>query len=109
MDGQQAKVLGLLAAYVSLRPSELLTGFELRRDLQLEPLDVVLFALDLETGQEPPFPFEKLDGARTVGDLLNLVTGWLDENAHEARSFDAAPAPRPRRRLDLRRLHLVVS
>ena len=111
MDGRQAKILGLLATYVSLKPSELFTGLELRRDLQLEPLDVVLFALDLETGREPAFPFERLDGVRTVGELLTLVTGWLDEDAREARearSFDEAPRTLPRRRLDLRRLHSIV-
>ena len=85
MDARQANILGLLAAYVDLKPSQLFTGLELRRDLRLEPLDVVLFALDLETGRELPFPFEALDGARTVADLLGLVSGWLDAEAREAR------------------------
>ncbi len=102
MDARQAHILGLLAAYVDLKPSQLITRLELRRDLQLEPLDVVLFALDLETGRELPFPFEALDGARTVADLLDVVSSWLEAEAREARSarkqseIPAVPRGEPR-------------
>ena len=107
MDAKQAQILGLLASYVDLKPSQLFKGLELHRDLQLEPLDVVLFALDLETGRELPFPFEALDRTKTVGELLGLVASWLDADARETRST-LQPATLRRAPRHERRLHLVV-
>jgi hypothetical protein len=43
---------------------------ELRDDVELMPLEIVLVALDVEQSTARPWPVEELASVRTVGDLL---------------------------------------
>jgi hypothetical protein len=72
-----------LAHYLGVAPGSWLGGRELHKDLGLEPLDVVLFVLDLEDSQGESqgltFPFEQLEQTRTAGELITTVASWLED------------------------------
>ncbi len=72
-----------LAHYLGLSESELVPWLELKRDLKLEPLDVVWFLAAAAPSECLSFPFEQLTQVRLVGQLLRLVDDWLDANDHE--------------------------
>jgi uncharacterized protein YciU (UPF0263 family) len=57
---------------------------ELQRDLGLEPLDVVLFALSFEDNQGAAFHVEELEHTLTAGDLIATISQWLElrQNQH---------------------------
>ena len=87
-----------LAHYLGVAPGAWLGGRELHRDLGLEPLDVVLFVLDLEDSQGETegltFPFEQLEQARTAGELITIVASWLEQYDRGERLADADDALR---------------
>jgi acyl carrier protein len=56
---------------------------ELQRDLGLDPLDLVLLALDLEETYRAEFPMAELELVRTVGDLSTLARAWREANRPE--------------------------
>lgn len=93
MDVQESKIVSYLAGYAGMKPTPHFVELDLRRDLRLEPLDLVLFALDLEQGVKSPFPFEALHHVKTVSDLLLVVTQWLAADARAPHSGDPEAAP----------------
>src|SRR5262249_51824543 len=56
---------------------------DLQRDLGLDPLDLVLIALDLEETYRAEFPIAELELVRTVGDLSTLARAWREANRPE--------------------------
>ena len=81
MDVQRSKIVSYLASYAGMKPTADFGALDLHGDLRLEPLDLVLFALELEQNADSPFPFEALDHVKTVSDLLLVVTKWLADEA----------------------------
>ena len=92
MDVRQSKIVSYLASYAGTKATPQFGQLELRRDLQLEPLDLVLFGLDLEQSADSPFPFESLDHVKTVSDLLLVVMQWLADEARAAHAEDPEAA-----------------
>lgn len=84
MAVQQRKIVSYLAGYAGLMPAPPFGQLDLRRDLRLEPLDLVLFGLDLERNAESPFPFEAFDHVKTVSELLLVVERWLADGERHA-------------------------
>lgn len=76
---RRLQVSSALASYSGMSPNELFPRLELRRDLGLQPLDIVLFVMDFEESDDMAFPFEELEQATTVGELVGLMTGWLHD------------------------------
>jgi acyl carrier protein len=74
-----------LADHLQLSSEELFPRLELRRDLGLEPLDVVTFVLSLEEDDELAFPVEELEHVVTVGELTRLIADWLEERKRSDR------------------------
>ena len=68
-----------LAHYLGQGQTALFPRLELRRDLGLEPLHLVLFLLALEESDQFVFPFEELQYVSTVDELVQLVSAWLDD------------------------------
>lgn len=58
---------------------------QLKADLGLEPLDLVLFVLELEEPEGPPFEFESCDELTSVGDLFDHLRLWQDQSDEQAR------------------------
>jgi len=71
-----------LAHYLGRGQSELFPRLELKRDLGLEPLDVIWFITAFEELDERGFPFEKLEHVTVVGQLVQLISDWLDDYDH---------------------------
>jgi acyl carrier protein len=65
-----------LANHLDIEPSELEPSQDLRRDLGLDPLDLVLVALRLEEGAVDEFPIAELETVRTIDDFAKLVRRW---------------------------------
>ena len=92
MDVRQSKIVSYLAGYAGMKPTPQFGELDLQRDLRLEPLDLVLFGLDLEQTVESPFPFEALHHVKTVSDLLLVVTQWLADDARAPHAGDPEAA-----------------
>jgi len=76
---RRREVAAALSHYLGLGQDEEFFRFELRRDLGLEPLDLVLFVLNFEEAEGLSFPFEALEGASTVAELVYIMAAWLDD------------------------------
>jgi hypothetical protein len=83
-----AHVAQALAHYFGVDAHARFRELLVKRDLGLEPLDLVLFVLELEEPDGPPFDFASLDHVVYVGDLLDLVSDWL--RARDAALVDEA-------------------
>jgi hypothetical protein len=73
----EARVARALIHHFYIQSHERFRELRLKEDLGLEPLDLVLFVLDLEHTNDPPFDYAALDGATTVGELVTLVAAWF--------------------------------
>ncbi|HEX4473652.1 MAG TPA: hypothetical protein VH142_01170, partial [Polyangiaceae bacterium] len=62
-----------LADHLGWPEGQIHPALELRRDLNLLPLDLVLIALRLEDVASMHFPAERLDSVATVSDLVRLL------------------------------------
>ena len=82
---RKAEVTLALARYVGFPAIALLPTAELKRDLGLEPLDIVLFVLAFEDGDEVPFAFEELENAVIAAELVDVVARWLERHDREER------------------------
>lgn len=81
---QESEVARALAEYLGEgRTNALFQRLELRRDLGLEPLDLVLFVLEFEEAEGLSFSFELLERVTTVGELVTTVANWIRERARE--------------------------
>jgi acyl carrier protein len=87
-EHRRSEVALSLARYVGAAPGEALARRELRRDLGLEPLDLVLFVLDLEESDRIAFRVEELADTVTAGDLIKTVSGWLEDHDRDERLAD---------------------
>ena len=67
-----------LARYLNVDPEAVLPVHELRADLKLYPLDLVLIALGLERDGGSEFPMAWLDTVRTVAELSAITVAWMD-------------------------------
>ena len=72
-----ARVAQALAHYLGIDAHARFGELQVKRDLGLEPLDLVLFVLELEEPDGPPFDFGSLDHVVYVNDLIDLVSAWL--------------------------------
>jgi acyl carrier protein len=72
-----ALVRELLSLRLWTPPDRIQPRLDLRRDLGMDPLDLVLVALDLEEIEGDEFPVADLESVRTVADLERLVRIWL--------------------------------
>jgi acyl carrier protein len=74
-----------IANHMRIAPATMTRRTHLQRDLELDPLDLVLIALRIESIKGVEFPIARLDGARTVADLISVVRsldlGSSDEDA----------------------------
>ncbi|SRR5258708_1637048 len=75
----RALVHQLIASHLQVDSTSIHDG-DAFRELELDPLDVVLIVLRLEAFDrgDGNFPLAALDQARTVGDLVALVDLWLE-------------------------------
>ena len=75
----------VIARHLQVAPATIARRTHLQRDLELDPLDLVLIALRIEGIKGVEFPIARLEGARTVADLIDVVrslgAGSSDENA----------------------------
>ena len=72
-----AHVARALAHYFGIDAHARFRELHVKHDLRLEPLDLVLFVLELEEPDGPPFDFGSLDHVVDVNDLVELVSAWL--------------------------------
>ncbi len=72
-----AHVAQALAHYFGIDAHARFRELHLKRDLGLEPLELVLFVLELEEPDGPPFDFASLDHVAYVSDLIDLLSDWL--------------------------------
>jgi hypothetical protein len=90
---RRSEVETSLAHYLGVAPGAWLAARELHKDLGLEPLDLVLFVLDLEDSQGErralTFPFEQLERTRTAGELITTVASWLEDYDRSERLADS--------------------
>lgn len=99
---RSTEVLRALSHYLGVAQSELFPRLELKRDLRLQPLDVVWFVTALQDSDAPSFPFERLEQVELVGDLVQLLTSWLEQRdrvllAADEELFGAGPSSGSRR------------
>ena len=80
----QALVHSLLASQLEI-PEESVADTQTFDSLGLDLLDLMFVVLHLEQfdSGKGDFPVAALDNARTVGDLVALVQGWLDRNTSQ--------------------------
>lgn len=79
MSERKAQVTSALAKYVQSPQERVLPGLLLKQDLGLEPLDLVVFVIAFRELDDSDFPFEALEQARIVSDLVTLVAAALEE------------------------------
>jgi acyl carrier protein len=72
-DSLDCLVHQALADHLGWPEGQIHPALELRRDLNLLPLDLVLIALRLEDVASMHFPAERLDSVATVSDLVHLL------------------------------------
>jgi acyl carrier protein len=89
----------LLARRLGTVPDRILGAHDLAHDLGVDPLDLVLVALDLEELGRDEFPIAKLETVRTVDDLSRLVCSWQDARSNAPRRQLPASVTILRRRL----------
>ena len=75
----ESQVAHALAHYFGIDAHARFRELQLKRDLGLQPLNLVLFVLELEEADGPPFDFAALDAAVDVDDLIDLVSTWLSQ------------------------------
>jgi len=76
---RKAQVALALARYARVPVDERLFHAHLQRDLGLEPLDIVLFALAFEESDDVEFRVEELEDVRTASELVTTVSQWLEQ------------------------------
>jgi acyl carrier protein len=89
----------LLARRLGTAPERILGAHDLAHDLGIDPLDLVLVALDLEEVERDEFPIAKLETVRTVDDLSRLVCSWQNARPRAQRRPLPASVTILRRRL----------
>ncbi|MDP9152198.1 MAG: hypothetical protein M3O36_19915 [Myxococcota bacterium] len=67
-----------LARHLNVAPEAVLPVHDLRADLKLYPLDLVLVALALERDGGSEFPIAWLDTVRTVAELSAITLAWRE-------------------------------
>ena len=75
----QSHVAQALAHYFGIDAHARFRELQLKRDLGLQPLNLVMFVLELEEADGPPFDFAALDSVVVVDDLLCVVDNWLSQ------------------------------
>jgi acyl carrier protein len=83
-----------IAIYLDLKPSEIRRNAHLKRDLGLEPLDVILIVFRLEELTDAEFTMADLRGVETVADLERTF-----RESTEGSDDDDADLDAPRRDL----------
>jgi acyl carrier protein len=82
-----------LARHLDVDPEAVLPVHDLRADLKLYPLDLVLIALSLERDAGSEFPMAWLDTVRTVAELSSITVAWMNRGNRSRR--DSRRAARP--------------
>jgi acyl carrier protein len=89
MTTHDAHVAQAIAHYFAIDAHARFRELHVKRDLGLEPLDLVLFVLELEEADGPPFEFASLDGVVYVQDLITLLSDWFAARDALLREEDA--------------------
>jgi acyl carrier protein len=93
MNGSaEPMVRNLIARRLGTAPRRILGAHDLQHDLGLDPLDLVLVALDLEEIENDEFPIAKLETVRTVEDFARVVRVWQKARPGEGRTVRPLPA-----------------
>jgi acyl carrier protein len=82
----------LLARRLGTAPERILLSHDLQHDLGLDPLDLVLTALDLEEMEGDEFPIAALEAVRTVEDFARLARSWQKTRGADRRTVRPLPA-----------------
>ncbi|MDP9034042.1 MAG: hypothetical protein M3O50_04500 [Myxococcota bacterium] len=77
-----------LARHLNVPPEAVLPVHDLRADLKLHPLDLVLIALGFERDGASEFPIAWLETVRTVAEFSAITLAWRERGS---RSRRAAP------------------
>lgn len=72
-----------IARHLGVRMSAVQPFHHFRRDLRLQPLDIVLVALAIEDVEDVELPIDELESVATVSDLTRLVRA-ADEDRRQA-------------------------
>jgi acyl carrier protein len=76
----------VIALHMQVSPATITYRSHLQRDLELDPLDLVLIALRIEDIKAVEFPIARLEGAQTVADLTKIVRSLGVETSDENES-----------------------
>ena len=76
----------VIALHMRVGPATITCRSHLQRDLELDPLDLVLIALRIEDIKGIEFPIAELEGAQTVADLTKIVRSLGVETSDENES-----------------------
>jgi len=76
----------VIALHMQVGPATITYRSHLQRDLELDPLDLVLIALRIEDIKGIEFPIAQLEGAQTVADLTKIVRSLGVETSDENES-----------------------
>jgi len=63
----------VVARHLQVSPTTLTARTHVHRDLELDPLDLVLIALRIEGLEGMEFPIARLERVRTIADLVGIV------------------------------------
>jgi acyl carrier protein len=66
-------VRSVVARHLQVAPATITARMHLVRELELDPLDLVLIAIRIEALEGVEFPIARLEGTVTVGDLVGIV------------------------------------
>ncbi len=67
------RVCDVVARHLQVEPNAIDARKTLQKDLELDPLDLVLIALRIEELEQIEFPIAHLEHVRTVGDIVTIV------------------------------------
>ena len=85
----------VIARHMQVAPTTITRRSHLQRDLELDPLDLVLIALRIENIKGVEFPIAELEEAHTVADLARVVRSLGAESSDEsAFTLDVLPQKR---------------
>jgi hypothetical protein len=90
MKASRSTVLHVLARHLERPLSSLHPWQELERDLDVTPLEIALLTLEVERIEGVDLDSASLDSARTVGELVRLLTREVDRARFTAAKLDVA-------------------
>jgi acyl carrier protein len=83
-DSLDEMVRNVVARHLQVASATITAKTQLVRELDLDPLDLVLIALRIEEREGIEFPIARLEGTSTVGDLIGIVRTMRATRARRA-------------------------